>query len=83
MIPGHEWQRKSPSKCNENPQSSARMLGSNEFLARVCPRPGLLRPREAAAGGAETMYPEYMKTVGQLTIQSCQRYCTCTGWIAP
>ena len=33
-----------------------------------------------AAGGAETMYSEYMKKAWQLTIQSRQRYGTGTGF---
>lgn len=37
-------------------------------------------PATVAAGGAETMYPEYMKKAWQLTIRSCQRYGTCTGF---
>jgi len=52
--------------------------GTNEFLREFPAFYGV--PAEAAAGGAETMYPEYMKKIGRLTIQSCQRYCICSGF---
>jgi len=52
--------------------------GTNEFLSEFPAFYGV--PAEAAAGGAETMYPEYMKKIGRLTIQSCQRYCICSGF---
>ena len=52
--------------------------GTNEFLAEFPAFYGV--PAEVAAGGAETMYPEYMKKAGQLAIQRCQRYCLCTGF---
>jgi hypothetical protein len=52
--------------------------GSNPFIREFSTFYGV--PAEAAAGGAETMYPEYMKKVGRLAIERCQRYCTCTDF---
>ena len=52
--------------------------GTNEFLREFPAFYGV--PAVAAAGGAETMYPEYMKKVGRLAIERCQRYCQCSGF---
>ncbi len=37
-------------------------------------------PYDAARGGAETLYPEYRMTMGEVpTAPQCSRYCICTG----
>ena len=52
--------------------------GANPFIGEFSAFYGV--PAAAAAGGAETMYPEYTKKAGQLSIQHCLRYCICTGF---
>lgn len=51
--------------------------GTNPYLKEFSEFYGL--PFEATRGGAETMYPEYRKTLGQTssTLERCGRYCTC------
>jgi hypothetical protein len=54
-----------------------RLPGTNPYLKEFSDWYGI--PYEAARGGAETMYPEYRKTLKQTfsTIDRCTRYCTC------
>jgi hypothetical protein len=52
--------------------------GTNPFLHEVADWYGL--PFEATRGGAETMYPEYRKTMGKPSNPPparCERYCDC------
>ncbi len=52
--------------------------GANPFLHEVADWYGL--PYEATRGGAETLYPEYRKRMGQPTNPAparCERYCDC------
>lgn len=52
--------------------------GTNPFLHEMADMYGL--PYEATRGGAETMYPEYRKTMGKPTNPPpaiCDRYCNC------
>ena len=51
--------------------------GANPYLKEFSEWYGL--PFEATRGGAETMYPEYRKTLKQTwsTLDRCGRYCTC------
>jgi hypothetical protein len=51
--------------------------GSNPYLKEFSEWYGL--PFEATRGGAETMYPEYRRTLKQTfsTADRCTRYCTC------
>ena len=52
--------------------------GANPFLREVADWYGL--PAAATRGGAETMYPEYRKTMGSPTNPPpaiCKRYCNC------
>jgi hypothetical protein len=51
--------------------------GTNPYLKEFSGWYGI--PFEATRGGAETMYPEYRKTLKQTfsTLDRCTRYCTC------
>jgi hypothetical protein len=51
--------------------------GANPYLKEFAEWYGL--PFEATRGGAETMYPEYRRTLKQTfsTLDRCTRYCTC------
>jgi hypothetical protein len=51
--------------------------GTNPFLHEVADWYGL--PYEATRGGAETLYPEYRKKMGQPEHprEKCERYCSC------
>jgi hypothetical protein len=51
--------------------------GTNPYLKEFSGWYGI--PFEATRGGAETMYPEYRKTLTQTfsTLDRCTRYCTC------
>ena len=51
--------------------------GANPYLKEFADWYGL--PFEATRGGAETMYPEYRRTLKQTfsTLDRCTRYCTC------
>ena len=52
--------------------------GENQFLDEMTRIYGV--PREAALGGAQTLYPEYRKQLQPLYVrpQKCNRYCC--GW---
>ena len=51
--------------------------GTNPYLSEFAEWYGI--PVEATRGGAQTMYPEYRKTLKQTfsTLDRCERYCTC------
>jgi hypothetical protein len=54
--------------------------GKNMFLREVAEWYGL--PAEATRGGAQTMYPEYRKVMGQPAAKppaQCERFCICTN----
>ncbi len=54
------------------------LIGKNTFLSEVSDWYGL--PNEATRGGAQTMYPEYRKTMAKPATQPahCERFCVCT-----
>jgi hypothetical protein len=74
-----------PNGCNTTVESilpegtvPSFLPGQNPYLHEFADWYGL--PYEATRGGAETMYPEYRKIMGEVKpLQQCERFCNCTG----
>jgi hypothetical protein len=74
---GSNWCDYGPEVPTQEGRVPHYLPGANPYLKEFAEWYGL--PFEATRGGAETMYPEYRRTLKQTfsTLDRCTRYCTC------
>jgi hypothetical protein len=74
---GSNWCDYGPEAPPQEGRIPHYLPGANPYLKEFAEWYGI--PFEATRGGAETMYPEYRRTLKQTfsTLDRCTRYCTC------